>query len=178
MNHLPPRGAGRRNRLMLSALLARLNPIRRRPRVEASGPVRIAICPPALLRSAPSVRQGFMAWLIPGWHDSSLTTTSHEAQRPPPGVTPLWAVRLEFMRALHGIRTQQAGQLLDRIGRARSLRELWHLRADVFALVAHQRDQAEAHARLATLNRHFPARAPSVAANASSLALARTKVIA
>jgi hypothetical protein len=145
---------------MLSALLARLNPIRRRPRVEASGPVRIAICPPALLRSAPSVRQGFMAWLVPGWHDSSLSTPAREIQRAPRGVTPLWAVRLEFMRALHGIRTQQAGQLLDRISQARSLRELWHLRIEVFDLVAHHRDQAEAHTRLAALNRHFPARAP------------------
>ena len=75
---------------------------------------------------------------------------------PPLQATPLWAVRLEFMRALSGIRTQQAGELLDRIGRARSLRELWHLRADVFDLVSHCRDQAEANARLTLLNRHFP----------------------
>ncbi len=145
---------------MLSALLTRLNPIRRRPRVEASGPVRIAICPPALLRTAPSAKQGFLQWLIPGWRDSTLTTTPREAQRPPPGVTPLWAVRLEFMRSLHGIRTQQADHLLDRISQARSLRELWHLRTELFNLVAHHRDQAEAHTRLAALNRHFPARAP------------------
>ena len=72
---------------MLSALLARLNPIRRRPRVEVSSPARIAICPPALLRTAPSARQGLMAWLIPGWHDSSLSTTSREAERAPRGVT-------------------------------------------------------------------------------------------
>jgi hypothetical protein len=96
----------------------------------------------------------------------------------PPDVTPLWAVRLEFMRALHGVRTQQAGELLDRIGRARSLRDLWHLRTDVFALVAHHRDQAEAHARLATLNRHFPVNACGFAGAAPGLALSRPKVVA
>jgi hypothetical protein len=145
---------------MLSALLARMKSLRHPPQAEAHGPVRIAICPPALMRHAPAGRVGFLQWLIPGWHDSSLTETPREARKPPAGATPLWAVRLEFMRALHGIRTQQAFYLLDRISQARSLRELWHLRTDVFNLLSHHHDQAEAHTRLASLNRHFPARAP------------------
>src|SRR5207244_12548862 len=118
---------------------------------------------------------GLWRWLRAGWADSSLT-----ARRPsrPPAATPLWAVRLEFMRALHGIQTQQAGNMLDRIGRARSLRELWHLRADVFELIAHYRDQAEAHTRLASLNRHFPVRTPSIGAAGPGLALPLTVVIA
>ena len=145
---------------MLSALLTRLKLIRRPSRPEAHGRLRIAICPPVLMHHASAGRIGFLQWLIPGWHDSSLTVTPLEARKPAPGVTPLWAVRLEFMRALHGIRTQQAFYLLDRIGQARSLRELWHLRTDVFNLLSHHHDQAEAHTRLASLNRHFPARAP------------------
>jgi hypothetical protein len=52
------------------------------------------------------------------------------------------------------------------------------LRADVFELVSHHRDQAEAHARLASLNRHFPIRAPSFGAGGPSLGLSRTKVVA
>ena len=39
-------------------------------------------------------------------------------------------------------------------------RELWHLRADVYRLVAVHHNQAEAEARLNRLNRHFPTRAP------------------
>ena len=43
---------------------------------------------------------------------------------------------------------------------AKSMRELWHLRAEVFALVSLELSQLEADRRLAALNRHFPTRAP------------------
>jgi hypothetical protein len=43
---------------------------------------------------------------------------------------------------------------------ARSLRELWHLRSEVYRLVALQTSQSEAERRLADLNHHFPTRAP------------------
>jgi hypothetical protein len=147
---------------MLSALLARLHLTPHRERLQSTSPARIAICPPALLGSGPAHRLGLFRWLTAGWRDSSLTVAApSDAQQRPTEATPLWAVRLEFMRALHGVRTQQAGDLLERISNARSLRELWHLRTEVFNRVAHYRDQNEAHARLASLNRHFPTRAPS-----------------
>ena len=41
-----------------------------------------------------------------------------------------------------------------------SLRELWHLRAEVFSLVSLQHSQHAADTRLAQLNRHFPSRSP------------------
>ena len=53
-----------------------------------------------------------------------------------------------------------AGDLVHRVEQARSLREFWHLRADVFHLVALQHSQAEAEHRMADLNRHFPTRSP------------------
>ena len=77
----------------------------------------------------------------------------------------LRAIQREFTQALADIRTQEAGALLDRIGAARSLHELWHLRADVFNLVSRHRDQFEADRRLAQLNRHFPTRVASPALN-------------
>ena len=69
---------------------------------------------------------------------------------------PLERARQDFIDSLADIRTQQAGDLLRRIRLARSLRELWFLRAEVFHLVAHHRDQAEANHRMAMLGAHFP----------------------
>ena len=40
------------------------------------------------------------------------------------------------------------------------LRELWHLRSELFRQVALQHSQFEAEQRLSRLNRHFPTRAP------------------
>lgn len=72
----------------------------------------------------------------------------------------LQGVRDEFLQALEDIRTQQAGRLLAHIRGAGSLRELWHLRPEVFNLVALRYSQSEAEVRLDRLNRHFPMRSP------------------
>ena len=69
-------------------------------------------------------------------------------------------VRAEFLQSVSDIRTQQVGMLQQRIGIARSMHELWHLRPEVFRLVALRFSQFEAQARLDRLNRHFPTRAP------------------
>jgi len=61
---------------------------------------------------------------------------------------------------LQDIRTQQVGVLQVRIRVAHSMRELWHLRPEVFRLVALHFSQAEAQCRLDRLNRHFPTRSP------------------
>src|SRR4030095_3770455 len=45
-------------------------------------------------------------------------------------------VRQEFLESLADIGRPAAGELLDRIARARSLLELWHLRPEVFNLVS------------------------------------------
>lgn len=123
-------------------------------------PTRVAICPPQAARSR--------AWLATlrdwfggsGWQRDA--GASHAA-RPDParrGALPLDAIRQEFIDAIDGIRTPGGDDLLDRIHFARCLRELWHLRAEVFRLVSLHHSQAEADERLNTLNRHFPTRSP------------------
>ena len=68
--------------------------------------------------------------------------------------------RREFLAMLADLHGSDTLQLRERIQRARSLRELWHLRTDLFRMVAVQRDQAEAEDRLAWLSRYFPTRSP------------------
>ena len=70
------------------------------------------------------------------------------------------AVRTEFMAALADLTTAEADRLRLRIHEAQSLRELWHVRSDLFSVVGVARSQTEAEQRLLLLNRHFPTRAP------------------
>ncbi|MGL6108939.1 MAG: hypothetical protein ACRC2B_02445, partial [Rubrivivax sp.] len=69
-------------------------------------------------------------------------------------------VRQDFIDSLDDIRTEPAGALCTRIGQARTLRELWHLRAELYHVVALDQSQHEAERRVSRLNRHFPTRAP------------------
>jgi hypothetical protein len=64
------------------------------------------------------------------------------------------------MASLADISTEDADRLRLRIHDARSLRELWHVRADLFRVIAVAHSQTEADQRLDLLNRHFPTRAP------------------
>jgi len=68
--------------------------------------------------------------------------------------------RNEFLIMLADLAGGETLLLRSRIQRALSLRELWHLRAELFSLVAVQRNQSEAEDRLAWLNRYFPTRSP------------------
>lgn len=81
---------------------------------------------------------------------------------PPPirPVNQLTRVKAEFVDSVTDLDSEGQPSLLERIGRARSLRELWHLRSSVYGEVAVARSQGEAERRLAGLNRHFPTRAP------------------
>ena len=67
-------------------------------------------------------------------------------------------VKAEFCSALWDLQSMRANQVRDTIERARSLRELWHLRADVFRVIAVHRGQIEAQQRLDGLDSHFPVR--------------------
>ena len=155
---------------MLSGLLARLNPNPKVPRAFDLSD-RTTVCPPAPTRDRVSRRRALRNWLISGWRDAGLGLQLLDRQEPPRHATPLGVVRLEFSAALRGIRTQQAGDLESRICCAASLRDLWHLRADVFNLVSQHRDQTEAAARLSALNRHFPSRTPVIGTPAFSVSL-------
>lgn len=124
---------------------------------------RFESCPPAMVGLPGGVsvgwRAGLHGWLHSGWAtpragraDDGGDTTVVDPR--------LERVRAEFLQALDDVRTQQAGMVQDRLRIARSLRELWHLRPEVFKIVSLHRDQAEAQSRLDRLNRHFPTRSP------------------
>jgi hypothetical protein len=106
--------------------------------------------PPPSLRCAPaSAWDRLLFWLMaPAPQDAA------------PPLNRLPGVRVEFLNALADVEGEDAETLRQRIGLSRSLRELWHARAEVFRLVGVAHSQSEADHRLARLNRHFPTRAP------------------
>lgn len=120
-------------------------------------PRRVEICPPARLQgagpAAPGWRADIREWLSTPWQMPPRDADS--AARA--GVV---RVRDDFLEEVLDIRTQQSGMLQERIRSARSLRELWHLRPEVFGIVSLRYSQAEAQTRLERLNRHFPTRSP------------------
>ena len=108
-------------------------------------------CAPPSLRQSPhgTVWQRLMFWLMaPAPQDAA----------PPLNRLPL--VRQEFMAAMADVCGTDAERLRWRVQEARSLRELWHVRADLYRVVAVARSQSQAEERLLLLNRHFPTRAP------------------
>jgi hypothetical protein len=112
--------------------------------------LRVEVQPPSL-RCAPSggLWQRLLFWLMaPAPHHAS------------PPLNRLPNVRIEFLATLTDIDSDDADTLRRRINDARSLRELWHLRAEVFRLVGTWHSQHQAQERVSLLNRHFPTRAP------------------
>ena len=67
--------------------------------------------------------------------------------------------RMEFLAVLADIDSEDAERLRGRIGATHSLRELWHLRPDVYRVVGVSHRQSEAETRVALLNSHFSTRA-------------------
>ncbi|HSW05848.1 hypothetical protein [Aquabacterium sp.] len=120
--------------------------------VPSSLMTRVEVCPPALWPSSLSFWGRARRWL-----DRSPWTPA--AQRP---VNRLALVKNEFRFSLDELRSPEASQLGERIERARSLRELWHLRSVLYGLLAVEFNQVEAERRMAQLNRHFPMRAPRI----------------
>lgn len=107
------------------------------------------VCPPSLRQAPRSAWHRLWFWLLaPGPLQSS----------PPPNRLP--PVRQDFLDSLGDLPVAATDTLRLRIGQARSLRELWHLRAELYHVVALNHSQREAEQRLAQLNRHFPTRAP------------------
>lgn len=112
--------------------------------------LRVEVCPPAL-RYAPTGGswQRLLFWLL---------APAPRAAAPAPDRLP--AVRTEFLATLADIDGGDAERLRQRIDDTRTLRELWHARAEIYRVVGLAHSQFEAEERLALLNRHFPTRAP------------------
>ena len=66
--------------------------------------------------------------------------------------------REHFTQALRDVKNREAACLSMRIHYAHSLPALWHLRSDVFLLIALYHNEEEAFKRLKVLNQHFPER--------------------
>jgi len=120
-----------------------------RSTLAAASAFRTEVRPPSLCHAPSSPWQRLMFWLL---------ATAPQNASPP--LSRLPRVRADFTRCLEDLDDDAACTLADRISASRSLRELWHLRAEVYRLVALQHDQNEAELRLSRLNRHFPTRAP------------------
>lgn len=113
---------------------------------------RLEICPPAMFsRSRPYWQRLLRAW----WN--KLTHRSETVARP---AAQIQAVREAFFVSLADLSPEYTFELRQRIERARSLRELWHLRADAFNMLSRHRGQTFAHAQLGAINANFPTRVP------------------
>jgi hypothetical protein len=114
-----------------------------------SSRMRLEVCPPALISAPEPAFKRCLRWLAPP--QSGASEASAERLR---------AVREEFALALDDIHSQHAEFLQHRIRHIRSMRELWHLRPEIYGLIATRHTQDEAERRMAALNRHFPTRSP------------------
>ena len=128
----------------MSALLHRL--LHRKP--AASTTLRMNVCPPDVIPTSESLWSATLRWLVGG-----------NVEAVPALRTPLERARSEFVAAMTGLADSDHNGLLKRATHARSLRELWHLRSELYTLIARRVGQPEADARLARVNQHFPTRA-------------------
>jgi hypothetical protein len=116
---------------------------------------RIEVCPPELWPSSLSWRGRMKRF-----SDRLAQQVAPWLPEPARPVNRLALVKREFQDSLSDVPGEPAHDLFERIERARSLREMWHLRSSLYGEVAMALDQGEAERRLARLNRHFPTRAP------------------
>jgi hypothetical protein len=119
---------------------------------------RVEVCPPELFPSSLSWR-GRLQRL----GSRMLHRAAPWLPAPSRPVNRLALAKAEFRDSLGDVGTQPAADLLQRIERARSLREMWHLRSSLYGELSMALSQPEAERRLARLNRHFPTRAPRAA---------------
>lgn len=122
-----------------------------RPRSTLNTPsaFRVEVRPPSLRHAPATLGQRLLFWLM-----------APAPQEAAPPINRLPAVKQDFMACLDDVDLPQADELRAAIEGARSLRELWHLRTEVYGLVGRAHAELVADRRLERLNRHFPTRAP------------------
>jgi hypothetical protein len=139
----------------MSALLHRI--LHRKPAAPTT--LRMNVCPPDVIPKSESLWSKGLRWLVGG-----------DVEAVPALRTPLERARSEFVAALTGLAEADHHGLLKRAQHARSLRELWHLRSELYTLIARRAGQPEADARLARVNQHFPTRAQRTSTPAPEIA--------
>lgn len=72
-----------------------------------------------------------------------------------PPARQLARVQRAFHEAIDPLQSRDGDELQMAVGRARTLHELWHLRARLYDLLAREFTQADAERGLAGLDRHF-----------------------
>ena len=140
---------------MSTALLHRL--LNRKPAAPMT--TRMNVCPPDVIPHVDSLWSATLRWLVGG-----------NVEVAPALRTPLEKARSEFVAAFDGLLDVDPNGLLKRAQHARSLRELWHLRSELYTLIARRVSQVEADARLARVNQHFPTRAQRTSTPATETA--------
>lgn len=127
-------------------------PWRTRSTLNTPSAFRIEVCPPSLRHAPATLGQRLLFWLMaPAPQDAA------------PPINRLPGVKQDFHACLADVRLDSAHAVRTAIDGARSLRELWHLRAEVYNTVGRAHSEHEAERRLQQLNRHFPTRAPRAA---------------
>lgn len=117
---------------------------------EQSSTLRKEVRPPTLFtRSEPQWRR----WMTTAWQ---WLWDDEDLEDHPRVLQGLNQVKTEFLSVVWDLQSYSATHTRESITQARSLRELWHLRASVFNVIATHRGQAEAYRRLESLNQHFP----------------------
>jgi hypothetical protein len=117
---------------------------------------RAEVRPPLARDHAVSWRRKVATWLANGPGESTVSTGFDVWRPAAPRTAALGDARSAFRAAVEDI--ESAGACRNSIRCARSLHELWHLRAEIFNLVSRHHSQAEADRRLAQVDRHFPSR--------------------
>lgn len=122
-----------------------------RPRSTLSTPsaFRVEVRPPSLRHAPASLGQRLLFWLL-----------APAPQEAAPPINRLPGVKSAFLACLSDVDSVPSDALREAITGSRSLRELWHPRAEVYNVVGRAHSQFEAESRLQGLNRHFPTRAP------------------
>jgi hypothetical protein len=134
----------------LSMKSLRLIPLwRPRSTLVTPSAFRVEVRPPSLRHAPAAWTQRLLFWLM-----------APSPQEAAPPINRLPGVKRDFLACLEDVELPQADSLRDGIANCRSLRELWHLRAEVYNTVGRAHNEVEAERRLHRLNRHFPTRAP------------------
>ena len=125
----------------------------------ASTLTRTEVCPPERERTESPWRSHLRDWLNTGWEARRAQDSGARRSMLPPRSATVIELQEEFASLIADIRADIAEDLRGQIERARSPRELWHLRPRLYDLIARVHTESEAQRRLEQLNRHFPTRA-------------------
>jgi hypothetical protein len=115
---------------------------------------RQELAPPMLFTRT---RPAWRSWLTGFWY---WLWDLDDVPQPAPS-TGLSRIKAEFNSAIWDLQSSRATQVRGMVEQARSLRELWHLRAEVFKVISVHRGQMEAQTRVDVLDSHFPVRSSS-----------------